>query len=189
MNLGMISVISISGLAGTGTTTISKMLAEKLGYDHVYAGAIIRKMAEEHDMDIVTFNDYIKNHPEMDREVDELIVEQAKKGSKILEGRLSGAMLAMNDVPALKVLLTVSPDEQARRVSGRDNQSLADAQKAIITREEGNEKRYKELYPNIDYKDLYPDFEGESVFDLRIDTTDKTPEEICDMIVAKAIHR
>ena len=187
MKIGTHSVISISGLAGTGTTTISKLLAEKLGYEHVYAGAIIRDMAREKKMDILEFNDYIKEHTELDVQVDNLIVEKAREGEKILEGRLSGAMLSKNNIPALKVLLTVSPEEQIRRVSDRDNQNLEEAKMSIEKREKGNEKRYKELYPDIDYNELYPDFdvqdEHKHVFDLRIDTTDKTPDEICELIL------
>jgi cytidylate kinase len=174
----MTSVISISGLAGTGTTTISGILSKKLGFEHVYAGRIIRDMAEEKGMDILEFNDYIILHPELDREVDDLIVAKAREGKKILEGRLSGWMLLENDIPSLKVLLTVKADEQARRVAERDMMSLEEAREVIDKREAGNKKRYDELYPGNRYLD-------ETIYDIVIDTTERTPDEIVSMIFAQ----
>lgn len=188
MKTGTPSVISVSGLAGTGTTTISKMLAYELGYEHVYAGAIIREMAAEHNMDIVAFNDLIIGEPEWDYRVDNLIIEKAREGKKILEGRLSGWMMDKGEINAFKVLLTVSPDEQTRRVAGRDAQNLGEAKEAISKREAGNEKRYKGLYPDVNYHELYPDFAGNSIFDVRIDTTEKTPDDICEEILKKYKH-
>lgn len=40
-------IITVGGLAGTGTTTTAELLSEKLGIPFVSSGSIFRAMAEE----------------------------------------------------------------------------------------------------------------------------------------------
>ena len=49
-------LITVAGGPGTGTTTLCKLLAKRLGVPHVYAGQIFRDMARERGMDVVQFN-------------------------------------------------------------------------------------------------------------------------------------
>ncbi|RLF75681.1 cytidylate kinase, partial [Thermococci archaeon] len=63
-------VITVSGLAGSGTTTLCRNLAKYYGFKHVYAGLIFRQMAEEMGMSLPEFQEYAELHPEVDREVD-----------------------------------------------------------------------------------------------------------------------
>ena len=44
-------IITIGGLAGTGTTTAAKVLSEKLDVPFVSAGSIFRDMAKERGID------------------------------------------------------------------------------------------------------------------------------------------
>jgi len=46
-------IISISGLPGSGKSTVAKILAEKLGFERIYMGAIFRKMADQKGVSIL----------------------------------------------------------------------------------------------------------------------------------------
>ncbi|OYT61348.1 hypothetical protein B6U81_03145 [Thermoplasmatales archaeon ex4484_30] len=48
-----INRITISGLPGSGTTTIANLLKKKLNLQYIYAGKIFRKMAEENEMELL----------------------------------------------------------------------------------------------------------------------------------------
>ena len=43
-------LITISGLPGSGKTTVARLVARELGLEHVYAGDIFRRQAEEHGL-------------------------------------------------------------------------------------------------------------------------------------------
>jgi cytidylate kinase len=49
-------IITISGKAGSGKGTISKLLAEKLGYEHISIGDMKRKIAHEMGITIFQFD-------------------------------------------------------------------------------------------------------------------------------------
>ena len=46
-------IITIGGLAGTGTTTVARILSERLGIPCVSAGDVFRQMAAEKNMDLL----------------------------------------------------------------------------------------------------------------------------------------
>ena len=48
-------LITISGLPGSGKTTVARLLSRQLGIPHVYAGDMYRKAAEERGMTLEEF--------------------------------------------------------------------------------------------------------------------------------------
>lgn len=56
-------VITVSGLAGSGTTTLCRNLARHYGFKHIYAGLIFRQMAREMGMSLQEFQKYAELHP------------------------------------------------------------------------------------------------------------------------------
>jgi predicted cytidylate kinase len=169
-------VISISGPAGSGTTTISKMIAAQFGLEHVYAGQMIRDMAADRGMSIYEFNEVVVQHPEIDHRVDDTIVEKAKQGDTLLEGRLSGWMMRHHQIPALKLYFIINPDIAAARVSERDGITIAEALERNADREERHWQRFKKLY-DVDKDDL-------SIYDAVIDTSEKGIEEVFEEVCA-----
>lgn len=163
-------IISISGPAGSGTTTISKIIARKLGLEHVYAGQMIRDMAEAKGMTIYEFNEFVEHHPEIDREVDDTVVRKAHEGKKLLEGRLSGWMMKHHDIAALKIYFSIDSDIAAGRVSERDRISLEEALARNEERERRHWERFEKLY-DVSKDDL-------SVYDIIVDTSGKTIDEV-----------
>ena len=62
------TVITISGVPGTGTTTIAKLLSKQLDLPLVYTGETFRKLAKEHKMNLEDFSELAKSNPEIDHE-------------------------------------------------------------------------------------------------------------------------
>jgi predicted cytidylate kinase len=167
--------IAISGGSGTGKTTLSNNLSEKLGWKHLNNGAFVRQWYEEKGLDL---NQVREIPEEVDRQIDESFKEKmSKESGAIFESRLAGWQArGLKDV--FKVLCTTDYKEALRRVSARDGSSLEDAEKTIETREAGLAKKFKQYYGVSDYLD--PKY-----FDLVVDTTTLTPEEVLEVVVKK----
>lgn len=169
------ATITISGPPGSGTTTISKLLSKRLKLPHVYAGEIFRKEAEKRGMTLSDFSKYCEEHPEIDKELDDHQVRILKKGNVILEGRLSGWLAHLNNIPAFKILLKADRETRLNRIMKREGGDREKRRKEMVEREQSEARRYREFY-GIDIND-------ESIYDLVIDTSDKTPDEIVNIIL------
>ena len=172
--------ITISGTPGSGKSTVAKILEKRLGIDYVYSGMIFRELAEEHDMDLDKFGKFCEKNSEIDKELDARQLEILKKGNVILEGRLAGWLAYRNKISALKISIDTDLETRARRIVNREKGSVEFRKKEILERERSEALRYKNYY-NIDLKD-------KSIYDIVIDSKDKTPEEIVDIIV-KEIYK
>jgi predicted cytidylate kinase len=171
------TIITISGFPGVGTTTIAKLLEKKLGLKYIYSGDIFRKMAEKHNMSLEEFGSYCEKHREMDQQLDDYQLMMLRKGNVILEGRIAGWIAHRNNIPAMKLLIDADRETRARRIVKREKGDVEERKQEIIARERSEATRYKKYY-NIDLNDT-------SIYDLVIDSSDKTPEEIIDIIIKK----
>jgi CMP/dCMP kinase len=170
-------LIAVAGGPGTGTTTLCRLLAARLGAAHVYAGQIFRGMAAEHGMDVVAFSRHAEGRPEVDEELDRRMIERARAGDAVLDARLSAWHAARAGVPALRVLLTVPPEVAAQRVAAREGRSDVEAvQRENAEREASELRRYRELY-RFDPSDR-------AHYDLVIDSSTLGPEAIVERVVA-----
>lgn len=168
--------ITISGPPGSGKSTLSKMLSSKLGLEHLSMGDIFRKLASDRCMSLDEFGTLAKCNDDIDRKLDEEQKKIAKeKDNIILEGRLSGFLVEAD----LKVWLKAPLEIRAGRIAKRENKSVSSAIKETSEREECERVRYLNYY-NIDIREL-------SVYDIVIDSTKLSPEEICE-IVGKAVE-
>jgi len=169
--------ITIGGLPGSGTTTVAKILKEKLGLPYVYAGDMFREMAKEYGMTLSEFGSYCEKHPEIDRELDKKQEMILSLGNVILEGRLAGWISYRKGIPAFKIWLECEGDERVRRVMEREGGKFEDVRKQMREREKSEKKRYSNFY-GIDMDDT-------SIYDIVIDTTDIKPEEVAGKIIEK----
>lgn len=169
--------ITISGIPGSGKSTVAELLKDKLGLKYVYSGMIFREMAKKYNMSLEEFGKYCEKNSKIDKELDNRQLEILREGDVILEGRLSGWLAHRNKIPAFKVSLVADLDTRAQRIVKREEGSVELRKKEILERERSEYLRYKKYY-KIDIKDS-------SIYDLVIDTGDKTPEDIVDIIIEK----
>ena len=169
--------ITISGTPGSGKSTVAKILRKKLDLKYIYSGMIFRQLAEEHNMELEKFGKYCEQNSEIDKKLDARQLEILKKGDVILEGRLAGWIAYKNNIPALKVSIDTDIDTRARRIVNREKGSVEYRKNEIIERQRSEALRYKNYY-NIDLKD-------KSIYDIIIDSKDKSPDEIAEIIIKK----
>ena len=71
-------IVTIGGLAGTGTTTLAEVLSEKLDVPYISAGFIFREMAAEKGMSVLEFSELAEGNDDIDKEIDKRQAEKAK---------------------------------------------------------------------------------------------------------------
>ena len=167
--------ITISGTPGSGKSTIARLLKDRLDIPYVYSGLIFRMLAEKYNMSLADFGVYCEQHDDIDRELDDKQLEILRKGNVILEGRLAGWIAYLNDISAYKVMIDADVSIRAERVVKREKGTVEQRKKEIISREKSEWKRYKRYY-DIDLHDT-------SIYDLVIDSSFKTPNEIAEEIL------
>jgi predicted cytidylate kinase len=174
-------LVTISGLPGSGKTTVARLVARALGLEHVYAGNIFRRQAEARGLSLEDYLRRAEQDSSIDRELDRQMEARAASGDAVLEGRLAAFMADRAGVPALKVFLDASESVRARRISGREGGGAAERLREIQAREASDHRRYLDLY-GVDYHDL-------ARYDLVMETDRGTPEEIAQAIVERARAR
>ncbi len=175
----MKKIITVAGNGGSGKSTIANLLAEKLGYKAYFMGDIMRKLASENNMDIVTFQETIKSNPEYDHKVDDMLIQLAKTNDEAI----FVSRTAWHFIPdSYKIYLYVNEDEAARRIYNDDVRinekkydSLEQAKEYSIRRNKLEIDRYLKVY-NINVT-------NRSNYDLSLDTSEMTIEEVLEKIL------
>ena len=146
--------ITVSGLPGSGTTSLAKHLAELLNSDLISAGEVFRQMAAEQGMDVAEFGRLAEKDPSYDRVIDERQKEIALEHQEIIvEGRLSAWFVPQAD---LKIWLYAPVECRVLRIQSRDTiGDLDTASRLTSEREKSEAIRYKTYY-GIDIADLSP---------------------------------
>ena len=169
------TTITISGAPGSGKSTVAQLLSQKTNIPYIYSGQLFRTYAQEHNMSLEAFGKYCEQHPEIDKKLDDNQLQILQKGNIILEGRIAGWIAHRNNIPAKKIFLDADLTTRTQRLIKREQGSIKQRQKEIINREKSETQRYKQYY-DINLAD-------QSIYDLIIDTSDKTPEEIVAIIL------
>lgn len=146
--------VTVSGLPGSGTTSLANLLAKSHSYDLISAGEVFRQMAAERNMDLTSFGRLAREDPAFDRMIDERQKEIAMEHDNIIiEGRLSAWFVPEAD---LRVWLFAPMGTRVRRIFARDSpEDMETAAKVTKDREKCESDRYKSFY-GIDINDLSP---------------------------------
>ncbi|GAA2614808.1 hypothetical protein Adu01nite_33330 [Paractinoplanes durhamensis] len=170
--------VVLNGDLGSGKTTVSVMLAERLGVRRVSIGDLYRRMAAEHGMTALQFNLHSELDDKVDHYIDQLQHDIAASDERlVVDSRLAWHFFT----DALKVHLITDPVEAARRVLGRPGDavenygSIEDAGRQLADRSESERQRFLSRY-GVDKTDLRN-------YDLVCDTTSADPEQVVARIV------
>ena len=172
-------IITISGLHGTGKSTIGKIISKELNLEYYSTGQAFRELAQEYNMDLKEFTKYAEDHPEIDLNLDKKIIKIAKKGNIVIDSQLSGHIL--KDLADYKIHLTCPIEIRVKRMAERDNTDFKAKYLETTIREESELQRFKRLY-DIDLKDLKT---LESIHDLIINTEKLSINEVVKLILSK----
>src|SRR5688572_4224523 len=85
-------LITISGLPGSGKTTVARLVAKELGLEHVYAGDIFRRQAAAAGVSLEEYTRRAERDHSIDRALDDQMRRRAAAGNAVLEGRLAAFM-------------------------------------------------------------------------------------------------
>jgi len=159
-------VISVSGSHGSGKSTQAKQLAEAFGLRYFSAGVMFREMADEKGLSLLEFTRIAEENEEFDRLVDDRTKIEAEKRGVVLDGSLSAWMA--DDLADLKFYLSAPDEVRFRRISLRDNISVAEAREKTLERERREKERFKRFYDvNIDNLAIYDLVLNTELFDPR----------------------
>ena len=174
----MKDIITLSGDIGSGKSSVAKILVESLAFRLISAGGMQREIAASMGLTTLQLN----QRSALDRSVDDRIDSRTKMLGETTDKIIVDSRLAWHFIPgAYKVFLSVSDDVGATRVfdasrSDERHSSLADALANNRARRELEAGRYKALY-NVDLRDY-------ANYDLVVDTSTQTPEQVAAAIVA-----
>lgn len=170
-------IITISGQAGSGKSSVGKLLAKRLGYKHYSMGELRRKAAYERGITLAEFNKLGESEDFTDRFVDELQEKLGKKEDDIVvDGRTS-----FHFIPhSVKIYLHADLGVRAKRVFSDERKAegfktLEECKESLDERENSDDKRYRKYY-EINVR-------GKKNYDYYIDTTGMTIEENVDKII------
>ena len=167
--------IAVSGKSGCGNSTVSRLLAEKLGLKLI--NYTFHNMAEEAGIPFEEFCRKAENDPSYDYALDKKQIDLASAGGVVLGSRLAVWLLKDAD---LKVYLYAPAEIRATRVHNREGGCVEERAAETEARDARDTNRYRRLY-NIDNNDY-------AFCDLIIDTSDKKPEQIVTEII-EAVYK
>ena len=177
--MGKKHIISLAGDLASGKGAVSRELAERLKYEIYRNGEYFRKLAKENNMDVTTFNEYVKTHPEIDIQIENSCKEYAKTHDNLV----IDARLGWYAVPeSFKIYLQVDINVAAKRAFFDENRKSSENFNTVQEQKEDLQKRFKleneryfELY-NIHKEDL-------ANYDLVINTSNITPAQVANVII------
>ena len=169
--------ISLAGELGSGKSTVSAILTEKLGATYYSTGAIVRELAKRRGMTVVAFNSYMETHPEIDHEIDDGLKALSRDPRLLI---IDSRMAWHFTQDTFKVYFTIDPEVAAARILGanRDGEHAMSLEATVAdtrARRASERKHYHDQY-GVDIKDL-------TQYDFLIDSTTATPEQVAAEIL------
>lgn len=178
-------VIVISGMSGCGSTTAGKMLGDRLGIEFFSVGTYFKKLAKRKSKKKIIWQsptmvsaNYLSTNEGSDEklhnDIDKMQVELAKKGNIIIESKLGVHML--RNVADFKIWLKAPLKTRAQRYAQREGMPATAATGLLKKKEALEKKSFRRIY-GFDF------FELEKKADVVINTGNKKPEEVVEIIV------
>jgi cytidylate kinase len=175
-------VICISGMAGTGKSTLTRKLAKKYNLKCYSGGDALKELAQSEGYDVsregwwespegLNFLNERVTDPKFDKAVDAKLLEYARQGNVLLDSWTMPWLLK----GGFKIWLEASLEKRAGRVAVRDSISVAEAFKVLEAKEARTKAIYKKLYGFVLGEDFAP-------FDLVLDTDNLNAQEVFEVL-------
>ncbi len=165
--------ITLFGLAGTGTSSTGKAVADKLGLEFLSTGNMFRAQAKELGLTINELDKLSLTDPVYDKMLDQKIADYGKNNDNfIIESRMAWFFVP----DSIKIKLTCDFDTRLARVASRDNVSLDDARHLTLEREDAIFDRYNRYYG-------VADCQKDDNFDVVIDNTNLAFPEVVSQVI------
>ncbi len=144
--------ITVSGLSGSGKTTVAKEIAKAFKLKLVNAGDLSREYATKNKMTLDEMSKALP--PKIDYQIDKMLLDLAQRGGHVLVARLSAWVAG--DWADCRVFVQCNKKIRHQRVAEREGLSLLRAKVKIENRDYGDYQRYRKLYDiDINDKNIY----------------------------------
>ncbi len=171
-------IITVSGDPGSGKSSVSRLLAKKLGFRHYSVGDLMRTIAKKRGISLLDISRKAEKNRSIDIELDKMQTDLGKKQDNfIIDSRLG-----FHFIPhSVKVFLEVRDEVAAERIfkdlkrDERENTSLEKTLENIKRRKKSERLRYKNYYS----LDCY----NKKQYDLILDTTHLSIEQVVEKIL------
>ena len=177
MMRGDFQIITVSGLPGSGTSTLCRELGVRLQWNLMNAGDVFRQMAEQMGISLQELGRLAESDDDIDTELDKrMIIGAQESEGVIIEGRVTGWMASRHRLSAYRVWVDAPQEVRASRVAKREGKDLGVANREMIAREQSEATRYEAVY-QIDLADF-------SIYHLVIDSGQHDPAACANQIQA-----
>jgi len=171
-------VVCISGMAGTGKSTLAKKLAKKYNLKYYSGGDALKELAKDEGYNAssrgwwespegLSFLEKREKNLEFDKAVDDKLLEYAQKGRVLLDSWTMPWLLKTG----FKIWLVASVEKRAERIAKRDKITIKEAAHVLKEKEARTKTIYKKLYGFTLGEDLEP-------FNLVLDTDNLNAGEV-----------
>ena len=171
--------ITITGMLGSGKSTICRILHDQYGFEIFSTGAIQREVAREKGVTTLELNEMMKTDHSLDDVIDKTttrISRERKDDKLIFDSRMAWHFAT----DTFKIFLTIDPMVAAVRVMADPRaeepyKTVEEARDMLIKRSRIERARFQELY-GVDYYD-------KNNFNLVVDTSSRSPDEVVRLIM------
>ena len=171
-------VVCISGMAGTGKSTLAKKLAKKYKLKYYSGGDALKALAEDEGYNSsksgwwessegLRFLEKREENFQFDKAVDDKLLQYAQQGRVLLDSWTMPWLLKKG----FKIWLVASVKSRAERIAKRDKMPIQEALQVLKEKESKTRAIYRKLYGFT----LGEDFEP---FDLILDTDSLNAKEV-----------
>ncbi len=175
-------ILCISGMAGTGKSTLSKKIAKRYNLRCYSGGDALKELAKEEGYEItgegwwespdgLKFLETRVKDPQFDKAVDNKFLCYAKQGNVLLDSWTMPWLLK----DGFKIWLMASMDKRAARVAERDKMTITEAHAVLKEKEAQTKAIYKKLYGFNLGEDFTP-------FNFVLDTDNLNAEQVFEVL-------
>jgi cytidylate kinase len=175
-------ILCISGMAGTGKSTLSKKIAKRYNLKCYSGGDALKELAKEEGYEItgegwwespdgLNFLEKRVKDPQFDKVVDSKLLGYAKLGNVLLDSWTMPWLIK----DGYKIWLMASLDKRASRVAERDKLTVEQAYAVLKEKEAQTKAIYKQLYGFNLGEDFTP-------FNFILDTDNLNADQVFEVL-------